>query len=264
MRKIICIILLLTTIGGMSTSARGDRPRKETKSAASAAGGYKFDRLEATETSWDHTSIIYRITDAEGREVSVPASQITYTVRDQRSNPIAYGKGIFVDINDTKLESEENYSIAITAHIHKESITQSIYRKASPKKMVLQQYGTSFAYKVMRPKYSSPTDYEKLNVQAISMSVEAVVANCRDCSTVRITDNSPHTTLSDADSYSSFDQKINNMMDRGRKVQVMLRPTVTTKDGYYRYAESYFEVSPTRIQELHVGDATAAEPEVEE
>lgn len=262
MRKIL-FILLLATIGGMSASAKGDKPGKEAKNHTENTGGYKFARLEATETSWDHTSIIYSVTDAAGHEVSVPASQITYLVRDHRSNPIASGKGIFVDINDTKLESEENYSIAITAHVHKESITQSIYRKASPKKMVLQQYGTSFAYKVMRPKYSSPADYEKLNVQAVSVSVEATVANCRDCSTIRITESSPHATLSDPDSYSSFDQKINNMMDRGRKVQVMLRPTVTTKDGYYRYAESYFEVSPTKIQELHIGDATASEPESE-
>ena len=256
MRKNIFILLLLTTVGGASTFARGHDPQ--------TAGDYRFARLEATETSWDHTSIIYSITDAAGHEVNVPASQISYTVRDRRNNPVASGKGIFVDINDTKMESEENYSITITARIHKETITQSIYRKASTKKLVLQQYGSSFAYKVMRPKYSSPDEYEKLNVQAVSMSVDATVANCRDCSTIRISDSSPHTTLSDRDSYSSFEQKLNNMMDRGRKVQVMLRPTVTTKDGYYRYAESYFEVSPTKIQELHVGDATASEPEVEE
>lgn len=264
MRKYLFIILLLTTIGGMSTSARDDKPRKGTKPQTGITGGYKFSRLEATETSWDHTSIIYSITNAAGHEVAVPPAQITYTVLDKRSNPIASGKGIYVDINDTKLESEENYSITITAHVKKETITQSIYRKASPKKLVLQQYGSSFAYKVMRPKYSSPEDYEKLNVQAVSMSVEATVANCRDCSTIRINDSSPRTTLSDRDSYSSFEQKVNNMMDRGRKVQIMLRPTVTTKDGYYRYAESYFEVSPNAIQELHVGDATASDPEPEE
>ncbi len=257
MRKIISI-LLFAVICGMSTFAKGDRPDPQ------ATGGYRFARLEATETSWDHTSIIYSITDAAGHEVSVPASQITYTVRDKRSNPIASGKGVFVDINDTKLESEENYSITITARVHKESITQSIYRKASPKKLVLQQYGNSFAYKVMRPKYSSPEDYEKLNIQPLSMSVEATVANCRDCSTIRITDSSPHATLSDPDSYSNFETKVNNMMQRGKKVQVMLRPTVTTRDGYYRYAESYFEVSPNTVQELHVGDATASDPQPEE
>lgn len=248
----------------MSISARGDRPKKDAKPAVQTEGGYKFARLEATETSWDHTAIIYSITDAAGHEVNVPASQITYQVLDKRKNAIASGKGVYVDINDTKLESEENYSINITAHIHKESITQSIYRKASPKKLVLQQNGISFAYKVMRPKYSNPEEYEKLNVQALSMSVEASVANCRDCSTIRITDQSPRATLTDRDSYSSFEAKINNMMDRGRKVQVMLRPTVTTKEGYYKYAESVFEVSPNSIQELHVGDATASEPETEE
>lgn len=263
MRKYL-FILLVALICGQGAFAKGDRPKKDARQSIQTEGGYKFSRLEATETSWDHTSIIYSITDAAGHEVSVPASQISYTVRDKRSNPIASGKGIFVDINDTKLESEENYSITITARVHKELISQSIYRKASPKKLVLQQYGSSFAYKVMRPKYSNPEDYEKLNVQAVSMSVEATVANCRDCSTVRITDSSPRTTLSDHDSYSSFEQRVNNMMDRGRKVQIMLRPTVTTKDGYYRYAESYFEVSPNSVQELHVGDATASDPEPEQ
>jgi hypothetical protein len=250
MKRILLTIALTLVVGGLSTFAANDTSGQEKSK-------YKFAKLEATETSWDFTSLIYTITDAAGHEVNVAPTQITYVVRDKSSNEISSGKGVFVSINDTKMESEEDYSITITATIKKDKITQSIYRKASAKKLILKQQGYSFSYKMMRPKYSNPSDYENLNIKAESMSVEVAFANCKDCSTFKLTGNANHATLTDANSIRFFESTLYDMTQRGQKVQLMLQPTVNQKVGAVKYATSYFEVTPNTLKELSAEPATA-------
>ncbi|MCW3126235.1 MAG: hypothetical protein JWO03_1893 [Bacteroidetes bacterium] len=257
MKRILLTLTLTLFVGGLSTFAGTENPEQ-------GGNKFKFAQFEATETSWDYTSLIYTITDAAGHEVSVAPSQITYVVRDKASNPISTGKGIFVSINDTRMQSEEDYSITFTATIKKDKISKTIYRKASAKKLILRQQGNSFSYKMMRPKYSSPTDYEKLNIDASNMSVEVAFADCKECNTFKLAGNASHATLTDRDSYAHFENIVNSMMEKGKKVQLMVQPTVNHKDNSVRYAQSYFEVSPNTLKEVEVEAATAAKDGGEE
>lgn len=253
MKRILLTIALTFVVGGLSIFAANDTSGPEKSK-------YKFSKLEATETSWDFTSIIYTITDATGHEVNVPPTQITYVVRDKSHNEISAGKGIFVSINDTKMESEEDYSISITATIgKKDKITQAIYRKASAKKLILKQQGYSFSYKMMRPKYSNPSEYENLNIKAESMSVEVAFANCKNCAAFKLSGNANHATLTDAGSIRVFESMLYDMTQRGQKVQLMLQPTVNQKAGAVKYATSYFEVTPNTLKELDLDQPATAD-----
>ena len=257
MKAILLTITLSLLIAGQSSFAGTD-------TADQNKSKLRFAKLEATETSWDFTSLIFDITDAGGHSLDVKPTQITYIVTDKSGNDISAGKGIFVSINDTKMESEEDYTITITATIKKEKISKTIYRKASPKKIVLKQYGNSFAYKLMRSKYSSREDYENLNVNTQSMSVDVAFANCKDCATFKVGDNASHTRLTDADSYQSFEKTMATLTQKGKSVQLILQPTVNQKGSSIRYAQSFYQVNAKTIHEVAIEPATASEKEIGE
>jgi hypothetical protein len=249
MKELLFILILHSCCGNPGTFATDDTQLSK--------GTYRFAKLEATETSWDYTSLIYHITDASGHTIEVPPSQISYIVSDKGGDIISSGKGIFVSINDTRLQSEEDYTITITAHVKKENISQTIYRKASPKKLMLRQQGNSFAYTLVRPRYSSPGDYEPLRVNASDMSIDVAFAGCKECATLKISNNASHTTLSDEGSYKIFENTIREMTDKGKHIQLILQPTINHKGSSIKYAQSYYEVTPDTVREIPALPATA-------
>ena len=248
MKKILLIILGSLVIG--IYGALADGPQQEQPR-------YKFARFEATETSWDYTSLIYDVTDAAGHSISVPASHISYEVTDINGDQIAYGKGVFISINDFKLESEEDIKITITAVINKEkeTISKTIMRKASPKKLSIKQEGTSFSYSIVRPKYNDPDRFESMNIKTAPMNIEVSYTECRQCATVQ--NYNEHIMLNNSESYKQFEKVIKEAHESGRSVKMLFKPTVKDKRALLKYAQSTFEVGSDAIRELHEEEATA-------
>ena len=246
MRGLLFIISALLLTLSSSAGSTDDNPFAK----------YRFTRFDITETSWEHLSLIYQITDSKGRSIDVPASRLTYSVNDINGDEIASGTGNFITINDFTLESEEDYSLTVTAMVHpNDIITRTIHRKASPKKLVIKQKTSSMSYMIVRPnlKYPARTEFVRVNPEAMNIDVSYTVCQQHVAEPV----STGHALLNGKESLKKFTQLIRDYEVSGQTVKLVFTPSLKSHRALLKYAQSSFEAHMKGVSELSLDEATA-------
>ena len=239
------ISVLLFTLSALAGSTDEHSPSK-----------YQFSRFDIIETSWEHLSLIYQITDSKGRNIEVPASRVSYSVNDINGDEIASGTGNFITINDFALESEEDFALTVTAMVHpNDIITKTIHRKASPKKLVIKQKTSSMSYMIVRPnlKYPARTEFVRVNPESLNIDVSYTVSQQHVAEPV----STGHALLNGKESLKKFTQLIRDYEVSGQTVKLVFTPSLKSHRALLKYAQSSFEAQKDRVSELHLDEATA-------
>lgn len=224
-----------------------------------AAGGVKatthhfeFGKLEANQNSWDYVHLRYGINDATtGAAIELPTSMLSYEVKDKSGNSIASGTGTYVQVADTKLGSEEDYTINVYATVNGEMISQTVCRKASPKMATIkletkptsfnqeQMAKGGFSYSFTRPKFDKPTEQEMLLIVPSEIYVEVGLQCCENSIKYKM----PLGKSGAAPETAIFENTISKLVKEGQDVIVGFEPALIYKGEVYKDSAYYYEVT---------------------
>ena len=96
---------------------------------------YEFAAVECTPESPGHIHISCKVNEAStGDKVELPTDLINYDVRNKDGQIIASGRGNSAVVDESKMESEEEYTINVYALVNGDIVSQSVSMKAPVKK----------------------------------------------------------------------------------------------------------------------------------
>lgn len=212
---------------------------------------FEFGKLEANQNSWDYVHLRYGINDATtGESIDLPTSMLSYEVKDKSGNSLAIGTGTYVQVADSKLGSEEDYTIKVFATVNGEVISQTVCRKASPKtaNIKLETKPTSFnqdlakssfSYSFTRPKFDKPNEQEMLLIVPSEIYVEVGLQCCENSIRYKMPlgkgNLAPETAI--------FENTISKLVKEGQDVVVGFEPALIFKGEVYKDSPYYYEVT---------------------
>ena len=96
---------------------------------------YQFAAVECTPDGPGHVHISCKVSEANtGNKVELPTDLINYDVRNKDGQVIASGHGNNAAIDESKFESEEDYTINVYALVNGDIVSQAVNMKAPVKK----------------------------------------------------------------------------------------------------------------------------------
>lgn len=94
-----------------------------------SSSDYSLSTVECTQVNPDHIHLTCKMSD----QTELNASLINYDVKNSEGNVIGSGYGSTVFVDNSKLASEEEYSIVVTAIVNGNAVSQTVTRKAPTK-----------------------------------------------------------------------------------------------------------------------------------
>lgn len=95
---------------------------------------YQFSNVECTQVGTD-VHITCKLSDAAtGDQAELPTSLINYDVKDKNGNILSSGFGSSVSIDESKMGTDEEYSINVYALVNGTVVSQTINRKVGAAK----------------------------------------------------------------------------------------------------------------------------------
>lgn len=238
--KKISIALIALIAGTLPSVAGGIEPSKPSK--------FQFVNVDATQNSWDYSYMHYNVKDeATGDIIEVPSFLIKYEVKDKAGKTVATGKGAYVSTADTKLGSEENYTIHLSTMINGQEVSQNVEKTASPKKVSVKidaNHGDAVAldYSFSRPKFNDPGVQEKIQVDPTAVTVDVAVASCAGCNTgntIRI--NGPEDVKNLSKAIKS--------MTKGNH-EVIIEPSIAYRGETYKDNDNMYAATASGIRAI--------------
>ncbi len=239
MKKLTIAVIALMA-GTLPSIAGGTEPSKPSK--------FQFVNVDATQNSWDYSYMHYNVKDeATGDIIEVPSFLIKYEVKDKAGKTVATGKGAYVNTADTKLGSEENYTIHLSTMINGQQVSQDIEKTASPKKVSVQidaNHGDAVAvnYTFSRPKFNSPDVQEKIEVDPTAVTVDVAVASCAGCNT----DN--HIRINGPEDVKNLAKTIKSMTKGNR--EVIIEPSIAYKGEIFKDNDNMYAATANNIHAI--------------
>lgn len=262
MKKIIQLLVTLLAFGTMTAFA-GSTPENNTNNKTQ----FQFTTLNLTQNSWDYAFLNYNVTDAStGEALSIPSFLINYEVKDKAGNTVAQGSGLYMNVMDSRLGSEEDYTIVISTMINGQKVSRSVCKKASPKKFAMKvdasgadlQSGAlasnDLNYTVTRPKFGNRSENESLQIDPSDISVNIALNN----NTYRIEAGPNHPKVTEQASYQALTADLKQMTKDGKDIQMTVQPVLKFKGDTYTDTQSYYDVTASGIVEVNPLDAAVA------
>ncbi len=94
-----------------------------------ASSDYQLSTIECTQINADHIRLSCKMSDKS----ELSASLINYDVKNSEGNVISSGNGNTVYVDNSKLASDEEYSIVIYAIVNGNAVSQTVTRHAPTK-----------------------------------------------------------------------------------------------------------------------------------
>jgi hypothetical protein len=228
---------------------------------------FQFTTFDVTQNSWDYALLHYNINDlATGEALEIPSFLINYEVKDKTGATVSKGSGLYVRIADTRLGSQEDYTLVVSTTINGQKISRSVCKKASPKQLAVKvnANGTdldditgNLSYSLTRTKFSNPTQAENIQIDLSDVSVAIALDNCSSCATYKIDAGPNHAKLADQAGYKNLQKDIKKMTKDGKDVQMTVEPMLVFKGETYKDTQSRYEVTAGGISEINTLDAVA-------
>jgi|GEM_PF-6989456 len=250
MKKITLLFIALLALG--STGAFAGRNPENNKAQ------FAFTSLNVTQNSWDYACLNYNVNDLNtGEALEIPSFLITYDIKDKAGSVVSHGSGLYVNVNDAKLGSEEDYTVVISTQINGEKVSQSVCRKASPKKFAMKVTADdldkgNLAYTFTRPKFSNRNETENIQVSASDVSVNIAMNN----NIYKI--EAGKGDVASQPGYKALKNEIKALTQNGREVAMTIEPTLTFKGEIYTDSRTNYEVTANGITEVISQEAVAS------
>jgi len=246
---------------GLSTETFAGNPTTE-----KAKAQFQFSTTDLTQNSWDYSLLNYKVTDTKtGESINIPTFLINYEVKDKTGNVVSMGTGKYLSLMDTKLGSEEDYTVEISTMINGEKVSQAIERKASPKKLAMKvdvnganlESGAlakdELAYSVTRPKFNHPDQAE--NIQLGASDVELNIA--MNGNTYKIDAGTNHPKISDQPGYQALKNDLDKLTAQGIATQMTIEPTLKLKGEVITDRPSLYDITANGISQVKTDEAVA-------
>jgi hypothetical protein len=260
MKKIIPLFVALLVLG-LQTTFAGGTSDKTTKSQ------FQFTTVDLTQNSWDYAYLKFNVNDlSTGETLPIPSFLINYEVKDKAGNLVSKGSGLYMNVMDAKLGSEEDYTIVISTVVNGQKVSQSICKKASPKKfaMKIDASGANIEsgalasndinYSVTRPKFSNRTENENIQISPSDVSVNIALNN----NTYKIELGANHPNVKDQAGYQALREDLKKMTADGKNADMIVEPKLVFKGDVYTDNQSYYEVTAQGITEVASLEAVAS------
>jgi len=240
MKHITTLFVALLAFGTLHTSAGTPEINK---------AQFQFTGVNVTQNSWDYACFHYNVNDLNtGESLSIPSFLINYEIKDKSGNVVSNGSGLYMSLMDSKLGSEEEYTIVVSTTINGQKISQSICRKASPKKFAMKVNATDLdnndlAYTFTRPKYSNRNETENIQIAASDVSLNIAL----NSNTYKIEAGKNHAKLNDQASYQKLKRDIKTLSENGMNAEMVVEPTLVFKGEVYTDTQSYYAVTASGI-----------------
>ena len=213
---------------------------------------YEFGKVEAEQNSWDYVHLNYSVNNTKtGESEEIPSSMIQYQVKDKSGKDISTGTGTYINVNDTKLGSEEDYTIKVSTIINGEMLSHAFCKKASPKyaSIKLEPKSASvckdltekggFSYSFTRPKFNNPNLQEMLLIVPSDIYVEVGLQCCE--SSIKYKMSLLNTTVKSETAL--LENTISKLVKDGQDVVVGFEPALIFKGEVYKDMPYYYEVT---------------------
>lgn len=251
MKKNTLLFIALLGLGSLQTFAGPNETNK---------AQFQFTAVNMTQNSWDYASLNYNVNDlSTGESLEIPSFLISYEVKDKSGNVISNGSGLYVNVNDAKMGSEEDYTVVVSTQINGQKVSQSICRKASPKKFAMKVNAAeldkdNLAYTFTRPKFSNRNQTENVQISPTDVTLNIALNN----TTYKIDAGKNHTDLNAQDSYQALKNSLKDLTKDGKNVEMTVEPTLVFKGEVYTDSQSYYEVTAKGIIEVQSLEAVAS------
>lgn len=257
MKKIVPILMIVLA-AGFQTVFAGNGPEKNS---------FQFTAVNLTQNSWDYAYLHFNINDQNtGDALEIPSFLINYEIKDHTGNVVAKGSGLYMNIMDAQLGSEEDYTIVISTMINGQKVSHSVCKKASPKKLAMKidingsnleataLAGNDIKYSVTRPKFSNRGETE--NVQITPSDVELNIA--LNNTTYKINTGANHPKYTEQADYQALKAELTKLTADGKTAQMTVEPTLTFKGDILTDSQSFYEVTANNISEVSSFEAVAS------
>lgn len=220
---------------------------------------FQFTAVNLTQNSWDYTCLNYNVNDLNtGESLEIPSFLINYEVKDKAGNVVSNGSGLYMNVMDSKLGSEEDYTIVVSTMINGQKVSQSICRKASPKKFAMKVTADDLdkgtvAYTITRPKFNNRSQTENIQISPSDVTLNIALNN----TTYKI-EAGKNSNLNAQDSYQALKNNLKDLTKDGKNVEMTVEPTLVFKGEVYTDNQSYYEVTANGITEVQSLDAVAS------
>ena len=101
--------------------------------SSSAPSDNQLSTVECTEINTDHLHITCKLSNSTGDQSELNASLINYDVKNSEGKVISSGYGNTVFVDNSKLQSQEEYSVVVYALVNGSVVSQSVSRHAPAK-----------------------------------------------------------------------------------------------------------------------------------
>ena len=228
---------------------------------------FQFTRVELTQNSWDYAMLQFNVNDlATGENLDIPSFLINYEIKDNTGSVVSKGSGLYMNVMDAKMGSQEDYTIVVYTMINGQKVSQSLCKKASPKKLSMKvavngsniESGAlandQLTYSFTRPKYSNPNENENVLIDAADVSLNIALAN----TTYKIDASANHTKVAAQISFQNLTKELAKLTKDGKDIQMTLEPVLVYKGEIYTDTQSYYDVTATGITEINSLEAVAS------
>jgi hypothetical protein len=261
MNKIIPFIALFA-LSFQTTFAGSNGTAPETNKSQ-----FQFTNVDLTQNSWDFAYMHYNVNDlSTGESLDIPSFLINYEVKDRTGSVVSKGSGLYMNVMDTKLGSEEDYTIVVSTMINGQKVSQSICKKASPKKLAMKVSANGadletgalasndLSYTFSRPKFSNRTESENIQIAPSDVSVNIAL----NTNTYKIDAGANHTKITDQADYQALKNDLKNLTAQGKNVEMTIEPRLIFKGDVYTDNQSFYEVTASGITEVSSLEAVAS------
>lgn len=101
--------------------------------SASAPSDNQLSTVECTEINPDHLHITCKLSNSSGDQSELSATLINYDVKNSEGKVISSGYGTTVYVDNSKLSTQEEYSVVIYALVNGSVVSQTVTRHAPAK-----------------------------------------------------------------------------------------------------------------------------------
>ena len=221
---------------------------------------FQFANTDLVQNSWDYASLHCGINDLNSGQVfDIPASMITYEVKDKSGNVVSKGIGSSISIQDAKMGSEEEYTIVVSTLINGQKITHTLCKKASPKKFAMKLNPTDLdhnhlAYTFTRPKFNNPNETENVPTAASDVQVNIMLNN----TSYKIQVGAGHPALAAQADYITLKNEMKKLAAEGRVAEIDIEPKLVFKGEVYTDTQTYYQVTGSSFREVSSLDPIAS------
>ena len=213
---------------------------------------FQFANIDLVQNSWDYASLHCGINDLNSGQVfEIPASMITYEVKDKSGNVVSKGIGSGISIQDAKMGSEEEYTIVISTMINGQKIAQTLCKRASPKKFAMKLSPADLdrdhlVYTFTRPKFNSRNETENIPTAASDVQINIMLNN----TSYKIKVGAGHPALAAQADYITLRHEMKKLAAEGRVAEIDIEPVLVFKGEVYTDTQTYYQVTGSSFREV--------------